>query len=61
MANNGNCDYCDLPKKTRRVKTSTLRGDWSDWPGDTISVCEDCMRDLRKDKPGNPGLYEAKK
>ncbi|MCK9569996.1 hypothetical protein M0R72_13720 [Candidatus Pacearchaeota archaeon] len=61
MSNNGNCDYCDRPRKTKSIDTSKLKGDWTKWPDSRVSLCDDCLRDLRLDKPGNPGLYERRK
>ena len=60
MSHNGNCENCDEPRRTKNIAIKKLRGDWSKWPKKTVSLCDNCIRNLRKDNPGNPGLYEKK-
>ena len=60
MSHNGNCENCDEPRRTKNVAIKKLRGDWSKWPEKTVSLCDNCIRILRADNPGNPGLYESK-
>ena len=59
MSHNGNCENCDEPRRTKSISTKKIR-DGAAWPEKRINLCDNCLRMLRLDNPGNPGLYEKK-
>jgi len=59
MSHNGNCENCDRPVRTKSVSIKKIKGG-ENWHEKRINLCDDCIRNLRKDNPGNPGLYERK-